>query len=149
VTIRSITAALLLCGFSLSANAQLDPFTDYETSDELWNITLVDVDANMGDDYLEGIRETWVAANKVSKDLGYIEDYYIFRSTLPESGDWNLMLVVKFSSLDDLKPSRERYDAFMEAWGEANQDRTREISKDYPSMREIRGETLVREITIN
>jgi hypothetical protein len=36
----------------------------------------------------------------------------------------------------------------MKAWGEANEERTREIVKDYPGMREITGEYIVREITI-
>jgi len=36
----------------------------------------------------------------------------------------------------------------MKAWGDANEERTREITKDYPGMREITGEYLVREITI-
>ena len=36
----------------------------------------------------------------------------------------------------------------IEAWGEANQDKTREITKNYPSMREITGEYLVRAINI-
>ena len=36
----------------------------------------------------------------------------------------------------------------MKAWGEANQDKTREITKNYPSMRDITGEYLVRRINI-
>jgi len=30
----------------------LEPWSDYEVSKELWNITLVRVAPNMGDDYL-------------------------------------------------------------------------------------------------
>lgn len=146
--LKSFLAIVLLAGFSLSANAQLDPFTDYDISDAVWNVTQVKVDANMGDDYLEGIKETWVASNTVAKELGQIEDFMIFQSTLPQSGDWNLMLVVKFSSLDDLKPSKDEYDKFMKAWGDANEERTREITKNYPAMRDITGEYLVREITM-
>ncbi len=148
MTLKSILAVAVLGCFSLSANAQLEPFTDYDVSDALWNVTFVKVDANMGDDYLEGIKETWVASNKVAKDLGQIEEYHIFQSVLPESGDWNLMLVVKFSSLDDMKPSKEEYDKFMQAWGEANQEKSREITKNYPAMRSITGEYMVRELTM-
>ena len=36
----------------------------------------------------------------------------------------------------------------MKAWGEANQDKTREITKNHPAMRTITGEYMVREITV-
>ncbi len=143
----SITA-LLLTFFAQSALAQLEPFKDSEVSDALWNITFIKVDPNMGDDYLEGLKETWVASNKVAKELGQIEDFTIFRSQLAQSGDVNLFLVTKFTNSAQLEPNKEKYAEFMKAWGEANEDRTREISKNYPGMREITGEYLVREITV-
>jgi hypothetical protein len=140
--------ALLLTFFAQSALAQLEPYKDYDTSDELWNITFIKVHPNMGDDYLEGLKETWVASNKVAKELGQIEDFAIYRSQLESSGDVNLFLVTKFANSDQLEPNKAEYDKFMKAWGAANEERTREIVKDYPGMREITGEYLVREITI-
>jgi len=140
--------ALLLAFVSSTAMAQLEPFADYDMSDELWNITMVKVDPNMGDDYLEGLRDTWVAANKVAKELGQIEDFFIYRSQLPESGHANLFLVVKYPDSDSLDPSKSEYDKFMKAWGEANLARSREITKNYPGMRKITGEYMVRKIDI-
>ncbi len=145
---KLLITALLLVFVSQSALAQLEPFTDYDISDALWNITLVKVDPNLGDDYLEGLKETWVASNIVAKELGQIEDFAIYRSQLPQSGDVNLFLVVKFANSAQLEPNQEEYDKFMKAWGKANEDRTREITKNYPAMREITGEYLVREITL-
>lgn len=145
---KLLVAALLLCLFSTSALAQLEPWKDYDISDAVWNITTVKVDPNMGDDYLEGLKNSWVAANKVAKELGQIEDFFIYRSQLPQSGDANLFLVIKFKDTESLAPNKEEYDKFMKAWGEANQEKTREISKNYPSMRTITGEYMVREITI-
>jgi len=145
---KLLITALLMMFVSQSALAQLDAFTDYDISKELWNITMVKVKPNMSDDYLEGLKETWVASNNVAKELGQIEDFHIFRSQLGASGDANLILVVKFSDSSQLEPNKLEYDKFMKAWGEANEDRTREITKNYPAMREITGEYLVREITI-
>lgn len=145
---KLILTALCLSLFSTAALAQLEPWTDYEVSDALWNITLVKVQPNMGDDYLEGIKETWVASNKIAKELGQIEDFKIYRSQLSESGDANLFLVVKFANSDSMDPNREEYNKFMKAWGDANQAKSREITKNYPAMREITGEYLLREITI-
>ena len=145
---KLLITTLLLVFVSQSALAHLDPFTDYDISEALWNITFIKVDPNLGDDYLEGIRDTWVASNKVAKELGQIEDFHIYRSQLAQSGEVNLFLVVKFANSDQLDPNKEEYDKFMKAWGEANEDRTREITKNYPGMREITGEYLVREITL-
>ena len=145
---KLLLTALLFTFFAQSALAQLKPFEDYDVSDELWNITFIKVDPNMGDDYLEGLKETWVASNQVAKELGQIEDFAIYRSELPQSGEVNLFLVTKFANSAQLEPNKEEYDKYQKAWGDANQDRTREISKNYPGMREITGEYLVREITV-
>ncbi len=145
---RFTIVAILTLFFAQAAQAQLEPWTDYDISKELWSITLVKVHPNMDDDYLEGISKTWVASNKVAKELGQIEDYAIYRSELPQSGDVNLFLVVKFADSSQLEPSKENYEKFMEAWGEDMQERNREITKNYPSMREITGEYMVREITL-
>jgi len=145
---KLLLTALLFTFFAQTALAQLEPFEDYDVSDALWNITFIKVDPNMGDDYLEGLKATWVESNNVAKELGQIEDFHIYRSQLPQSGDVNLFLVTKFANSAQLEPNKEEYAKFMKAWGEANEERTREITKDYPGMREITGEYLVREITV-
>jgi hypothetical protein len=147
--IKSIIAIFALITVSGAALADLEPYKDYDVSDAVWSVTTVKVDPNMGDAYLEGIERTWAASNQVAQDLGQIESWSIFRSTLPESGDFNLLLVVKFADTSDLAPNKDRYDAFMKEWGEArNQEVTEYSQKNYPGMREITGEYLVREITL-
>ena len=147
--IKSIIAIFALITVSGAALADLEPYKDYDVSDAIWSVTTVKVDPNMGDAYLEGIERTWAASNQVAQDLGQIESWSIFRSALPESGDFNLLLVVKFADTSDLAPNKERFDAFMTEWGEArNQEVTEYSQKNYPGMREITGEYLVREITL-
>jgi hypothetical protein len=146
--IKLLVTALVLAFISQTAWAQLEPYTDFDTSKELWNITLVKVDSNMTEDYLEGLKETWVASNKVAMELGQIDSFHIYRSQLENSGDVNLFLVTKFADSSQLEPNKEEYAKFMKAWGEANEERTRKITQNYPAMREITGEYLVREITI-
>lgn len=132
------------------AYADLKPWKDYQESDAVWWVTTVKVDANMGDAYLEGLRKTWVTGNEVSKKLGQIEDYRIYRSMLPSSGDFNLMLVVKFKNAADLGPSRARYEAFMKEYGDARNKEITEFSqKNYPAMRKITGDYFMHEITLH
>lgn len=142
-----IFSSILL--FSVAAFADLDPWEDYEVSDAVWSISTIKVDSNMGDAYLEGIRDTWVKGNEISKKLGHIEDYSIYRSELPESGEFNLLLVVKFADDSHLAPNKARYDEFMAEWGKENADAaTEQAQKDYPGMRTITGEYRFREITL-
>lgn len=140
---------VLIATFGPAAYADLKPFKDYDISDSVWSITTVRVDANMDDAYLEGLKTTWVATNEIAKGLGQIEDYWIYRSDLPQSGDFNLLLVVKFKDTKDLAPSKERYEAFMKEWGEKKEKETRDIAqKNYPKMRKITGQYWFREITL-
>ncbi len=144
-------AVILAAAFAVgaaSASAQLKPFEDYEIGESVWNVTTVKVDSNMGDYYLEGLRDTWVASNEVAKRLGHIEDYAIVVSEMPASGEFNMMLMIKYESISDLEPSQEKYEAFMEAWGDENDEMVREKVQDYPGMREITGEYLMRDISM-
>ena len=102
----------------------------------------------MIDKYLEGLRDSWVTGNEVAKELGQIEDYAIYVSELPNSGDFNVILVVTFSGSADLQPSKEDYDAFMAKWAADNEERSDELVQQYPDIRTISGEYLVRKVTI-
>lgn len=145
--IHRIIVLLATLLFAASVSAQLRPYTDYTPGEDLTMVTTVKVHANMIDDYLEGLRSTWVESNEVAKSLGQLKDYGVYVSQMPNGGDFNLVLVEVFDSAADLEPSKERYDAFMKAWGDANEDKTREIVKNYPAMREITGQYLMRRIS--
>ncbi|MEJ2603533.1 MAG: hypothetical protein P8172_09595 [Gammaproteobacteria bacterium] len=141
-------AAAVLLSVSSMAMADLEPWKDYDISKEVYQITAIKVAPNMTDAYLEGIRDSWMAANEIAKELGHIEDYAIYGSQLPQSGDFNLLLVIKFADTEDLAPSKERYKAFMEKWSDEQEERSDELVKNYPAMRDITGSYLMREITM-
>ena len=143
---RLITGVLLAGSMSIAA-ADLEPWTDYDISEGVSNVTTVKVDSNRIDTYLEGLSKTWAPANEVAMELGQIEDYSIYVSELPNSGDFNVVLVVNMKDASALQPTKERYEAFMKAWGEENQATNDEIVPTYPGIRTIVGEYLVREVT--
>lgn len=146
---KSTLAVLMVALMATAALADLTPWKDYELSEAVWSVSTIKVDSNMGDAYLEGIKGTWVASNEVAKKLGQIEDYKIYLSDLPDSGQFNMLLVVKFKNTSDLGPSKARYDAFMKEWGEArNKETTAFAQKNYPAMREITGQYFLREVTL-
>ena len=149
MNLRKSFGAVALTFIFSTASADLTPWADYEESEAVWTVTTIKVAANMGDAYLEGLKNTWVAGNEVSLKLGQIEDYKIYRSDLPESGDFNLILTVKFKNTAELGPNQARYQAFMKEWGEKRDQETTEFAqKNHPAMREITGMYYMREITL-
>ncbi|WP_222102947.1 hypothetical protein [Sphingorhabdus sp. SMR4y] len=145
----AVIAGAAMLAAATPAQAQLEPYADYELSDAVWSISTVKVDANMGEYYLEGLRSTWIASNEVAKELGHIEDYSIYGSDFPQSGDFNMLLIVKFANTADLAPNKAKYDAFMQKWGETKVKESRQISKDlYPTIRTITGDYLMRKIDV-
>ena len=145
---RQLFTWLLLVCFAGVASADLEPWTDYEVSPGVSNVTTIKVDSNMIDKYLEGLRDTWVPANEVAMELGQIKDYGIYVSQLPNGGDFNVLLVVRFESSADMQPDKAEYDAFMKAWGKENQEKSDKIVVTYPDIRTITGEYLFREVTM-
>ena len=143
---RLITGVLLAGSMSIAA-ADLEPWTDYDLSEGVSNVTTVKVDSNRIDTYLEGLSKTWAPSNEIAMELGQIEGYSIYVSELPNGGDFNVVLVVNMKDASALQPTKERYEAFMKAWGEENQAMNEKIVPTYPGIRTIVGEYLVREVT--
>ena len=140
---------LALTMFTTPASAQLQPWEDYEASDSVWIVTHVDLDPGTLGIYLEGLKATWIAANEVAKELGQIKDYAIYSNQFGGADDFDLLLVVEMESTDDIAPNRERYDEFLEAYGQANIDKGNEtVLELYNEIRRIQGNYLLRRIDV-
>jgi hypothetical protein len=145
---KPLLAAVALA-FATTASADLTPWKDYQLSDSVWQISTIKVEPGMGDAYLEGLKKTWVAGMELRKKLGYVEDYKILWSDLPSSGEFNVLLLVKFKNSAELAPNKAKYDAFMKEWGEARQKDAKELQqKVYPNIRKITGQYDFREVTL-
>lgn len=145
--LRQLLTGFCLLSVASVAMADLDPWTDFDISEGVSNVTTVKVDSNMIDKYLEGLRDTWAVANDVAKELGQIEDYAIHVSELPNGGNFNVVLIVEFKDSAALQPNKADYDAFMKEWGEENEEKTDKIVLTYPDIRNITGEYYMRKIT--
>jgi len=145
--LRHVLVGVVLTGVASIASADLDAWTDYDISTSVSNVTTIKVDSNMIDKYLEGLKATWAPANDVAVELGQIEGYNIYVSELANSGDFNVILVVRMKDAAAMQPNQEDYEAFMKKWGEENQKLSDKIVVTYPDIRTITGEYLMREIT--
>lgn len=147
--IGSVAFALATTVAVAPASAQVREYEDYEYSENVVELTTVRIDPGQLDTYLTGLETTWVAANEIAKGLGHITDYGIYTNMAPSSGDFHLMLVITFPG-ENMQPSRARYDAFMDAWGRANMDRSNEtVVNIYNEIREIQGVYMLRELEFN
>ena len=113
---HKIISALVLVAFAGTATADLEQWKDYTLSETVSNVTTVKVDSNRVETYLEGLRTTWAPTSAIAKELGQIVSYNIYVSELPNSGQFNVILVTTSENAAALQPSKDRYDAFMKKW---------------------------------
>ena len=67
--LHQLLLGILLSGVASLAVADFEPWADYELSEGVTNVTTVKVDSNMIDNYLEGLSQSWAAANEIAKEL--------------------------------------------------------------------------------
>ena len=141
-----VLTALAVFGLAGSVNAA-EIWKDYVPSKAIWNVTMVKVNPNRIDDYLGGLRQSWVPGCDINKKLGVIEDCSIFVSETTAGGPFNVMLVQKFPSSAAAEPNAESYTKMMaevrKNLAEAKED---EIVKGYEEFRTFWGEMNFRRV---
>ena len=142
-------AATAALSISAPAMAEFEQYKDYDISTAVWEMTTVQVEQGQFETYLEGLKSTWVGANDVAKKLGQIEDYKIYANMAPSGDAFDLVLMIKLPSTEMLGPSKERYMAFLDAYGKENLDKGNDtVLKLYNQIRKIQGIYLLQEVTI-
>lgn len=107
-----VLATLAMFGLVSTASAA-EIYKDYVPSKAVWNVTMVKVTPSRIDDYLGGLRQSWVGGCEISKKMGTIEECSIFVSETSAGGPFNVMLVQKFANPALREPDEARYNAFM------------------------------------
>lgn len=148
--IKKIAASFAVATAVLAAPAaaQMQIYENYEPAQEVVELTMVKVEEGQLESYLNGLKNTWVAANEAQKELGHISSYGIY--TVPYgASDFNLILRVTFPSTEMIGPSKERYMAFLEAYGKANIDKgNRTVLAIYNKIRKVQATYMLREIKL-
>ena len=145
---KTISIAAAAAALTLAASAQaFDVFTDYTPTKEIWNVTMVRVNPNRVDDYLEGLKQTWWNGCEVGKKHGAVLECGIYWSENAASRDFNMMLVMKLPSAASTDPDPARFGkiqadtrALLE---EAKQD---QLVEGYEELRSFWGEMTFRRI---
>jgi hypothetical protein len=145
---KRLAIAASAAALALAVNAQaFEIYTDYTPSKEVWNVTMVKVNPNRIDDYLEGLKQTWVSGCEIGKKQGTVLDCFVYVSETAANRDFNMMLVTKFPSAAVLDPNAEQFKAFEAAMRaqleEAKQDK---LVEGYEDLRTFFGEQNFRRV---
>lgn len=141
-----VLAALAALGLAGNANA-VEIFKDYVPSKAVWNVTMVKVDPNHIDDYLGGLRQSWMASCAAGKTAGTLEDCFIYVSETAAASPFNVMLVQKFTSAAMMEPNEASYNKVMaEVRKTLAEAKEKELVKGYEEYRSFFGEMNFRRI---
>lgn len=135
--IAALVASLLVATSPVSAEI----YKDYEPSKEVWNVTFVKVKASKVDDYLMGLKRTWVPNCDEGKKAGVTLECSIFVSESIQNRDFNMMLVIKQPSAAVNDPDAARYAKITAALkAKLAEDQRDKIVENYETMRSFFGD---------
>mgnify|MGYP001791965213 CR=1 FL=1 len=126
--LAAATAMAVTLPMAAPAAAQMEIYENWEPGEAVTELTFVKVEAGREEDYVEGLKSTWVAANKIQQELGIISGFSMY--TVPYKDDYNMILRVTFPSGEMMQPNKERYMEFLEAYGKANIEQGNETVQD-------------------
>lgn len=145
--IRTALASLLLA--ASSAAGAFEIYKDYTPSTEVYDVTFVRVNPNRIDDYLEGLKQTWVTGCDAGKNAGVTLDCAIYLSDTAANRDFNLMLVIKQKSGAATDPDPAVYERMnKEIRAKLADDKQKKIVEDYEQMRQFFGDQRFRKIDL-
>ena len=123
----------------------------WQTQETVWDLTTIKIYPNADKEYLNNLKRTWAAGMSKAKQAGLINDYKILGSVADNGGDYNLMLIIEYPNLAALDANKENLAKWQKLDDEMKaimpEEETDKITSTvYPKVRDIKGETLMREI---
>ncbi len=145
---KRLAIAASAAALTLSINAQaFEVYTDYTFSKEFWNVTMVKVNPNRIDDYLEGLKQTWAPGCEIGKKNGTVLDCFVYLSDTAANRDFNMMLVMKFPSGASSDPNAEQFKKLQaEMRARLAQEKQDKLVEGYEELRTFWGEQNFRRI---
>ncbi len=145
---KSFAFAASAAALALSVNAQaFEAYTDYTPSKEVWNVTMVKVNPNRIDDYLEGLKQTWQPGCEIGKKQGTVVDCFVYLSETAANRDFNMLLVMKYPDAASSDPNADRFKAFQAAMrAQLAQEKQDKLVEGYEELRTFFGEQSFRRI---
>jgi len=136
---------LLILLFPIQNLAQDTPY-DVGT---VWSLSFIRTGANVEDDYLKGIKNTWEASMKEAVKEGLIKSYKILLGQAANQEDFNIILMIeyeKLASLDSDPVRDKKWEAIDQKIKDKMKDEYQKTVQNYEIIRQWFGAKLMREI---
>jgi hypothetical protein len=145
---KRLAIAASAAALALAVNAQaFEAYTDYTPSNEVWNVTMVKVNPNRIDDYLEGLKQTWLPSCEIGKAHGAVLDCFVYLSETAANRDFNMLLVTKAPNAATSDPNSDLFKKIQtETRARLAQDKQDAIVEGYEELRSFFGEQTFRRI---
>jgi hypothetical protein len=137
-----IALALIVGLFSATiSNAQDKPYTE----GSVWDVSMIKLKANMGEQYLKSLAATWVKVHEEAKAQGLILSYKVLSGSASNPGDYDILLMTESKNLASLEGNDAKWDAIY-AKIVGGEEAAKVLNQNRLDMREIYGDKLMREL---
>jgi hypothetical protein len=122
IPMLAATASLTLAPLALA-----DEWVDYAPSKEPWQVTTVKVAPGKLDDYIVGLKKSYVDQLERQKKSGDVIDYHILVNTSPNGAGATIVFVTKYKDWNAIIPNKERdlkeQDEFRKAFSKSDEEK--------------------------
>jgi hypothetical protein len=141
-SINKIALGAVASMFALSTT-YADPYKDYTPAKGVWHVTTVKVDPNHVDDYLVGLKKSWVPGEEMAKKHGVIDNYFVMVNANGADPAGNVLLGEHFVSFAAMDPDKPR-DMQMqkEALAQMSKEAGRKLTEGFDKYRTFVNETM-------
>jgi hypothetical protein len=145
---KLLFCATAFAGLALAAPALAEIYDDYTPVKGAWEVQTIHVDPNHIDDYLTGLKTTWITAEEISKKHGIIDDYRVMVKLNSGGGDANVLLVQHYPNLSVLEPDRARDKAIeAENYAAVSKEKGKEMVAGYEKYRTFVSDEIYTDVT--
>ena len=143
-----VLIAIFIFGVSNISYSQSEDLYD---SGAVWSCTFVRTGANVTDDYLKGLKNTWDATMKEAVKAGFVKSYKILLGNAANQEDFNLVLMIENENMAALDPNPTRKAKMDEIQKKISENMKGDFEKtvsNYENIRELLGTKVMREIRL-
>jgi len=97
-----------VCAFAVVTAASAEPWVDWSPAKGVYSVTAIKCDPNHIDDYLTGLKKSWVPGEEYAKAHGMIDSYEVMVKVNAAGGDANILLIEHLPSFAMLDPNKKR-----------------------------------------
>jgi len=134
---KTLLAAVAASTLLVVPLAFADQWVDYAPAKEPWDVVTVKVEAGKLDDYLVGLKKSYVEQLERQKKNGDVVEYHILVNTNANAAGATIVFLTKFKDWSQLAPNKERdlkeQEEFRKAFSKADEQKMGEDRSKFRS----------------